>query len=101
VLGKGPPGVYNLAGEGEVTISDVAHELGWHSVPVPHAAVTAAAELVARAPFVPDEAAWIEVARRPVPMSTARARSKLDWHPRHDAADVLRETVAAWRTRQG
>jgi nucleoside-diphosphate-sugar epimerase len=101
VLGSGPPGVYNLAGEGEVTISDLAHELGWHSVPVPHAAVTAAAELVARAPFVPDEAAWIEAARRPVLMSTAKARSKLDWHPRHDAAGVLAETVSAWRKRQG
>lgn len=100
VLGKGPPGVYNLAGEGELTISDLAHELGWHSVPVPHAAVTAAAEVAARAPFVPDEAAWIEAARRPVLMSTAKARAKLAWHPRHDAADVLRETVAAWRAEQ-
>ena len=35
VLGHGPPGVYNLAGPGQLTITDLAHALGWHAVPAP------------------------------------------------------------------
>ncbi len=50
VLGRGEPGVYNLAGAGTITMSDLAAALGWYSVPVPDLAVGAAAELVARLP---------------------------------------------------
>ncbi len=99
VLGHGEPGVYNLAGPGELTISDLARALGWHSVPAPHLAVSATAEAVALMPFLPDEAAWIEAVRRPVLMDTARARRKLHWMPHHDARETLRQTVAAVRAR--
>lgn len=99
VLGQGEPGVYNLAGPGELTISDLAHELGWHTVPAPQLAVGAAAEAVALMPFLPDEAAWIEAVRRPMLMDTSRARRKLHWMPQHDARETLRETVSAVRSR--
>ncbi len=101
VLGHGDPGVYNLAGPGQLTISDLAHELGWHAVPVPASqfAVGAAAEAVALMPFLPDEAAWIEAVRRPVLMDTTKARAELHWMPHHDARGTLRETVAAVRAR--
>jgi UDP-glucose 4-epimerase len=99
VLGHGEPGVYNLAGPGELTISDLARELGWHTVPAPQLAVGAAAEAVALMPFLPDEAAWIEAVRRPMLMDTSRARRKLHWMPQHDARETLRETVAAVRSR--
>jgi len=97
VLGRGEPGTYNLAGPGEVTMSDLAHELGWYSVPVPELAVDAAAQVVARLPFLPDEATWIEAVRTPVLMSTAKARRELRWRPRHDARETLHATVAAAR----
>lgn len=99
VLGHGEPGVYNLAGPGELTVSDLAHELGWHAVPAPRAAVSAASEAVALLPFLPDEAAWIETLRRPVLMDTSRARRKLHWLPQHDARETLRETIRAVRSR--
>jgi nucleoside-diphosphate-sugar epimerase len=99
VIGSGEPGVYNLAGPGELTISDLAHELGWHALPAPRLAVGAAAETISLLPFLPDEAAWIEALRRPVLMDTSRARKKLHWMPRHDARDTLRQTVAAVRAR--
>jgi nucleoside-diphosphate-sugar epimerase len=101
VIGEGEPGVYNLAGPGELTISDMAHELGWHSVPVPapQVAVGAAAEAVAMMPFLPDEANWIEAMRRPMLMDTSRARRRLHWMPHHDARGTLRETIAAVRAR--
>jgi len=99
VLGKARPGVYNLAGPGRLTVSDLAAELGWHAARIPGAAVTTAAELVARTPFLPDEAAWVEAFRRPVLMDVTRARTELGWRPRHDARETLRQTVAAWRDR--
>jgi UDP-glucose 4-epimerase len=98
VLGRGQPGVYNLAGPGTLTMADLADALGWYSVPVPDVAVGAAAELVARLPFVPDEAQWIESVRRPVIMDTSRARDLLGWRPRHDARETLEEMVRAARS---
>jgi nucleoside-diphosphate-sugar epimerase len=97
VLGRGAPGVYNLAGPGEVTMRDLADALGYYTVPVPELAVDATAEVIARLPFLPDEASWIEAARIPVVMDTAKARSQLGWRPRHDSLATLKATVEAHR----
>ena len=51
-------------------------------------------------PFLPDEAAWIEAARRPMLMDTSRARRELRWVPHHDARETLRQTIAAVRARR-
>jgi nucleoside-diphosphate-sugar epimerase len=99
VVGHGEPGVYNLAGPGELTITDLAHALGWHAVPAPHLAVGVAAEAVAMLPFLPDEAVWIEAVRRPVLMDTTSARRKLHWMPHYDARQTLAQTIAAVRSR--
>jgi UDP-glucose 4-epimerase len=95
VLGRGAPGAYNVAGPGEITMRDLAAALGMRAVPVPRLAVEAAAEVVARTPFLPAEATWIEAARRPALMDTSKARRELRWRPRHDARETLRETVTA------
>jgi nucleoside-diphosphate-sugar epimerase len=97
VLGRGEPGAYNLAGDGVITMSDLARELGYYSLAVPDLAVDATAEVVSRLPLVPDEVTWIEAVRRPTLMDTGRARRLLKWKPRWDAAATLRETVAAAR----
>ncbi|HEV7750536.1 MAG TPA: NAD-dependent epimerase/dehydratase family protein [Baekduia sp.] len=97
VLGRGEPGAYNLAGEGTITMSDLAGALGYYSVPVPDLAVDATAEVLSRLPLMPDEVTWIEAVRRPTLMDTARARRLLRWRPQHDAAETLRATVAAAR----
>jgi UDP-glucose 4-epimerase len=97
VLGRGRPGAYNLAGDGEITMGDVARMLGYYSVPVPDLAVDATARVVARLPFLPDEATWIEAVRRPTLMDTAKARRELRWRPKYDALETLRQTVEAAR----
>jgi nucleoside-diphosphate-sugar epimerase len=97
ILGRGEPGVYNLAGPGEISMSDLAQELGWYSVPVPRAALDGLAELVARLPMLPAQAQWVESIRVPVLMDNAKARRLLDWEPRHTALQTLREMVAAAR----
>jgi len=97
VLGRGAPGVYNIAGPGEMTIKLLAAELGWYSIPVPELAVDAVADMVARLGFLPAQAQWIAAMREPVIMSTAKARRELRWRPTHDALETLRETISATR----
>ena len=93
VLGRGTPGIYNLAGPGQLTVSQLASELGWYSIPVPELAVGALAEMVGRLGFLPAQAQWIAAFREPVIMDTAKARRELHWRPKHDALQTLRETI--------
>jgi len=97
VLGRGSPGTYNLASDDSITVSDVAHALGWHAVPVPRRAVGAIGGVVARAPLVSAEAGWVDALRKPVLMDTGKARRQLRWRARHDAKETLHETVTAAR----
>ena len=97
VEGQGSPGYYNLAADGEFTMTDLARELGWHSIPVPDVAVDLTAELVKRVPGMPSQAAWIQTARIPVVMDTTRAREVMGWTPKHDVMDTLRATVEGAR----
>jgi UDP-glucose 4-epimerase len=99
ILGRGEPGVYNLAAEGQVTVTELAHALGYHAVPVPALAVDATALLVARLPLLPPEASWIEAFRTPVLMDTTKARRDLGWAPEHDAHATLRAVVDGVRRR--
>ena len=95
VLGRGEPGIYNLAADGEITLSDLAEELGWHSVPIPKQAVGLGATIMARVPALAVEAGWLEALRAPMVMDTSRARRELGWAPQYDARATLRELVAA------
>ena len=97
VVGRGTPGIYNLAGGGELTIKQLAVELGWYSIPVPELAVDAVAEMIGRLGFLPAQAQWIAAFREPVIMSTQKARRELRWRPRHNALETLRETITATR----
>ncbi len=93
-VGAGPPGVYNLAGEGEITMSDLAHAVGDYAVPIPHALVDVASRLVSLLPWMPPEAEWIHAARRPMLMDTTRARVGLGWAPQFTSREAL-DTMAA------
>jgi nucleoside-diphosphate-sugar epimerase len=97
VRGLGEPGPYNLAGSGTLTMSDLASELGWYSVPVPLPVVEATAEIATRLPLTPDSVAWLHSVRKPVLMKTERARRELRWRPKHTARATLRQMVAAGR----
>jgi nucleoside-diphosphate-sugar epimerase len=97
VLGRGEPGVYNLAGPGEMTVKILAAELGWYSIPVPDLAVDAASQMIARLGFLPAQAQWVAAFREPVIMSTEKARRQLRWRPEHSALETLRETITASR----
>ncbi|MDK3255823.1 NAD-dependent epimerase/dehydratase family protein [Blastococcus capsensis] len=93
VLGAGPPGAYNIAGDGVLTAADVAREFGAIPIPLPAAPAQAAARAVSRLPFLPPVAEWIEAAGRPAIMDTTRAREELGWSPRYTGLEALRDTL--------
>jgi len=97
VLGRGRPGIYNIAGPGQITVRLLADELGWYSIPVPELAVDVVSELIGRIGFLPTQAQWIAAFREPVIMDVAKARRQLRWRPRYNALQTLRETVTAAR----
>ncbi|MGY1752522.1 NAD-dependent epimerase/dehydratase family protein [Blastococcus sp. SYSU D01042] len=93
VVAAGPPGAYNIAGEGVVTAADVAREFGALPIRLPAAPGQAAARAVSRLPFLPPVAEWVEAASRPVIMDTTRAREQLGWRPRYTGLEALRDTL--------
>ena len=97
VVARGEPGVYNLAGQGEVYWSDVADELGWYSVRIPKRALDATADIAGRIRALEVQAGWLEAIRVPMLMDCTRARRELGWQPAYDARQTLRELVAAYR----
>jgi UDP-glucose 4-epimerase len=95
VLGAGPPGAYNIAGSGTITVGDYARAVGAVPVPVPHAVLGLASRLLAVAPLAPAWAEWLHTLRVPMAMDTRKARQLLGWTPRYSAAQTLAATVAA------
>ncbi|MBE2319988.1 NAD-dependent epimerase/dehydratase family protein [Solirubrobacter sp. CPCC 204708] len=93
VLGAGPPGAYNLAGEGVLTAHDVARELGLAPLPAPRRVVQAGARAVAGLPFAPPFAEWAEAISRPAIMDAGKARRELGWNPRYSGLEALRRTL--------
>jgi nucleoside-diphosphate-sugar epimerase len=96
VLADGPPGAYNIAGEGILTGADVAREFGLTPIPVPARAVHAAARAAAalpKPPFVPPATEWVEALSHPAIMDTSKAKRELGWTPRYTGLEALRETI--------
>ncbi len=95
-LGNGAPGVYNIAGDGVLTGSDVARELGLSPIPIPgrlvHAAARAAAALP-KPPGVSPAADWVEALSHPSIMNTSKAKRELGWKPRYTGVQALRDTL--------
>lgn len=90
-----PPGAYNIAGDGLITVSDVAKALGGRPVRVPGAAASAASAALSRLPFIPSALEWLHSARTSVVMDTSKAKTQLGWQPIYSSADTLAELAAA------
>jgi UDP-glucose 4-epimerase len=88
-VGAGEPGAYNLAGDGEISLSDVADVTGTRAIRVPRSAATAASAVLAKLPLVPAMAEWIHVSRSSVVMDTTRAKSDLGWRPAYSSRETL------------
>lgn len=97
VEGKGEPGAYNLAGDGEILIADIARALGWRSVRVPRPALGVGTAVAGRLAFVSPQLEWATALTTPVIVDTAKARRELGWAPRFDAAETLVQTAVSAR----
>ena len=96
VVADGPPGAYNIAGDGVVTAADVLRELGLAPLPVPGALAQGAARaamLIPRVAFIPPATEWIEAISHPAIMDTAKAKRELGWRPRYTGLEALRDTL--------
>ncbi len=97
ICGDGPPGVYNLAGEGEITVSDLTRSIGWRSIPVPRQTATVGAAAAKRLRFVSAQLEWATAFDTPVLMDTTKAQLDLNWEPRFDARETLLQTAVGAR----
>jgi nucleoside-diphosphate-sugar epimerase len=95
-LGAGPPGAYNIAGDGVLSAPEVARELGLLPLPVPGGPVQSVARLAAALPELPGApplTGWIEAFSHPAIMDTSRAKRELGWSPRYSGLEALRDTL--------
>jgi len=96
IVGAGPPGAYNITGDGVLTGSDLARELNLVPLPVPGGPIRAAARAASALPtppFVPPAAEWLEALSHPAIMDASKAKAELGWKPRYDSLEALRDTL--------
>jgi nucleoside-diphosphate-sugar epimerase len=96
IVADGPPGAYNIAGDGIVTAADVVRELGFTPITVPAGVAHGAARAAAQVPlpsFAPPAAEWVEAASHPAIMDTTKAKRELGWKPQYTGLEALRETL--------
>jgi nucleoside-diphosphate-sugar epimerase len=92
VVGAGPPGAYNIAGDGVMTGPEIARQLGLAAIPVPGGLVRAAGRVITGLPL-PPQAGWLEALTQPSVMDTTKAKRELGWQPRYTSSQALRATI--------
>jgi nucleoside-diphosphate-sugar epimerase len=95
LLGDGPAGAYNLAGDGVLDGAEVMRELGLTPLPVPGAVTRAAASAALRVPGKPAAFDWAEAALHPLVVDASKAKRDLGWKPRYTSIEALRDTLDA------
>lgn len=96
IVGAGPPGAYNIAGDGVVTGADVIRELGLTPVPIPGVVARTVARGLTSLPgssLLPPITDWVEAAAQPSIMDATKARELLAWEPRYSSLEALRATL--------
>jgi nucleoside-diphosphate-sugar epimerase len=96
IVATGRAGAYNIAGDGVLTLREVAREAGLAPIRVPDRAARRIAGLVASVPlpsFVPPVTEWAEAVAHPPVVDTAAARRELGWAPAWSSLEALRATL--------
>jgi nucleoside-diphosphate-sugar epimerase len=91
IVDRGCEGPFNVVAGPGLDAAGIAGAFGARPLSVPWRVTRAAAEVAWRARLGPLDPGWITMAHT-IPLASAgRARSVLDWAPRHDEFSVLRE----------
>lgn len=93
VVGAGPAGAYNIAGDGVLSLLDVAREVGIVPITVPGRTAQALLRRLAQLPYLPEIARWAEVFSHPAVMDTTKAKEQLGWEPRFTGLQALQATL--------
>ncbi|MGW5672165.1 NAD-dependent epimerase/dehydratase family protein [Micromonospora sp. NPDC003776] len=94
-------GAFNVAADPVLSPELVArHFHGW-TVPVAIPVLRAAAALTWHARLQPVDVGWVDLALNVPLLSSERAESELDWHPRVDAVTALKDLLAGMSHRTG
>jgi nucleoside-diphosphate-sugar epimerase len=96
IVAEGPPGAYNIAGDGVVSATALARELGMAAIPIPSAPVQLAARVVAALPTIPGAppaTQWAEALVHPPIMDVSKAKRELGWSPRYSGIEAVRDTM--------
>jgi nucleoside-diphosphate-sugar epimerase len=100
VAGRGAPGAYNLAGDGDVSLGQMARTIGAHPVRIPGVSVRALSLVLAHLPYIPQPAQWLHTLRTPMLVDTSKAKRELGWRPTCTSAQTLDALEVALATRQ-
>ncbi|MGZ4626114.1 MAG: NAD-dependent epimerase/dehydratase family protein [Kineosporiaceae bacterium] len=95
-VAAGPAGAYNITGDGVLTLTDVAREVGLVPLPVPTRLAQSAARLASAVPLpppVPPATEWVEALSHPSIMDAGKAKRELGWSPRYSSMEALRAAL--------
>ena len=98
ITAEGPPGSYNITGDGVMTGDEVVREIGLTPIPLPAKPAHMAARALASVPmpgFVPPATEWIEPLSHPSIMDASKAKEELGWEPQFTSVEALRDPLAS------
>jgi nucleoside-diphosphate-sugar epimerase len=101
MLDRRAPGPFNLAADPVLDADDLARALHAVRIPVPAMALRTALQAAFTAHLVPTEPGWLDMGTQLPGQDTTRARTLLDWTPRHAGDDVVAQFVAAFGRGEG
>ena len=94
-------GAFNIAADPVLDPDELADLLGARKVPIPAAAVRAAADASWKAHAQPTPLGWVDMALGVPVMNTTRARTELGWEPRHSSREALMDLLHGLRDGDG
>jgi nucleoside-diphosphate-sugar epimerase len=94
-------GAFNIAAEPVLDPAQLGDLLGARPVPVPAAALRAAASATWKLRLQPSPPGWVDMALNVPLMGTDRARLELGWEPKHTAREALMDLLNGMRNGSG
>ncbi len=101
-LDKKISGAFNIAGDGTLTIREIAAKVGAKTVTIPAWLIYPLLELAWKLRFkgVETNAGVLDYLRFPFVGSNEKAKKKLNFYPRYSSAETLEETINARKNRE-